>query len=68
MTFNKINSFSSNNQLILQHRMYKVFIILYLSQAAACDGNVYTIDHTRPIALPGTLPYKTKTFKHLALF
>ena len=27
-----------------------------VSQAAACDGNVYTIDHTRPIALPGTLP------------
>ena len=27
-----------------------------VSQAAACDGNIYTIDHTRPIALPGTLP------------
>ena len=27
-----------------------------VSQAAACDGNVYTIDHTRPIALPGTPP------------
>ena len=27
-----------------------------VSQAAACDGNVYTIDHIRPIALPGTLP------------
>ena len=27
-----------------------------LSQAAACDGNIYTIDHTKPIALPGTLP------------
>ena len=26
------------------------------SQSAACDGNVYTIGHTRPIALPGTLP------------
>ena len=25
-------------------------------QAAVCDGNVYTIDHSRPIALPGTLP------------
>ena len=27
-----------------------------VSQAAACDGNIYTIDHTKPIALPGTLP------------
>ena len=27
-----------------------------VSQAAACDGNIYTIDHSRPIALPGTLP------------
>ena len=27
-----------------------------VSQAAACDGNVYTIDHSRPIALPWTLP------------
>ena len=27
-----------------------------VSQAAACDGNIYTNDHTRPIALPGTLP------------
>ena len=27
-----------------------------VSQAAACDGNNYTIDHTKPIALPGTLP------------
>ena len=27
-----------------------------VSQASACDGNVYTNDHTRPIALPGTLP------------
>ena len=26
------------------------------SQAAACDGNLYTIDHSLPIALPGTLP------------
>ena len=25
-------------------------------QAAACDGNIYAIDHTKPIALPGTLP------------
>ena len=27
-----------------------------VSQTAARDGNIYTIDHTRPIALPGTLP------------
>ena len=27
-----------------------------VSQAAACDGNIYTIDHTRPIALSRTLP------------
>ena len=27
-----------------------------VSQAAACDGNLYTIDHSLPIALPGTLP------------
>ena len=27
-----------------------------VSQAAACDGNIYTIDNTKPIALPGTLP------------
>ena len=27
-----------------------------VSQAAACDGNLYTIDHSIPIALPGTIP------------
>ena len=27
-----------------------------VSQAVACNGNIYTIDHTRPIALPGSLP------------
>ena len=27
-----------------------------VSQAAACDGNLYTIDHSLPIALPGTIP------------
>ena len=27
-----------------------------VSQAAACDGNIYTIDHTKPIVLTGTLP------------
>ena len=27
-----------------------------VSQAAACHGNVYPIDHFRPIGLPGTLP------------
>ena len=27
-----------------------------VSQAAACDGNVDTIDQSRPIALPATLP------------
>ena len=27
-----------------------------VSQAAACDGNLYTIDHSMPIALPGTIP------------
>ena len=29
-----------------------------VSQAAACDGNIYTIDHSIPIALPGTIPIK----------
>ena len=29
-----------------------------VSQAAACDGNNYTRDHTRHIALPGTLSLK----------
>ena len=27
-----------------------------VSQAAACHGNFYTIDHSLPTALPGTLP------------
>ena len=27
-----------------------------VSQTAACDGNLYTIDHSIPIALPGTIP------------
>ena len=27
-----------------------------VSQAAACDGNFYTINYSLPTALPGTLP------------
>ena len=27
-----------------------------VSQAAACDGNLYTINPNLPMALPGTLP------------
>ena len=35
-----------------------------VSQAAACVGKIYTM----PIALPGTLPFKTKIFESLILF
>ena len=27
-----------------------------VSQAAACDGNLYTVDHSTPIALPDPIP------------
>ena len=40
-----------------------------VSQASAWDGNTYTIDHTKPIVLPGILPLKrTVIFKSLLIF
>ena len=48
----------ARKRAFLEGRQVGTFLLLPggESQAAACDGNIYTIDHTRPIALPGTLP------------
>ena len=48
----------ARNRAFLEGMQVGTFLLLPggVSQAAACDGNIYTIDHTKPIALPGTLP------------
>ena len=48
----------ARKRALLEGMQVGTFLLLPggVSQAAACDGNIYTIDHTKPIALPGTLP------------
>ena len=52
------NQLEARKRAFIEGMQVGTFLLLPggVSQAAACDGNVYTIDHTRPIALPGTLP------------
>ena len=48
----------ARKRAIMEGMQMGTFLLLPggVSQAAACDGNINTIDHTRPIARPGTLP------------
>ena len=54
----KTDQLEARKRAFIEGMHVGIFLLLPggVSQAAACDGNIYTIDHTRPIALPGRLP------------
>ena len=59
------NQLEARKRAFIEGMQVGTFLLLPegVSQAAAFDSNIYTRDHTRPIALPGTLPLKK--LKHL---